>query len=72
MKYRVIKLVEHVVEEALNEKLRAKGFNIREFKALASIQEMAEYCREKGLKYLGAGVSRITYLLSSGKAIKIA
>ena len=57
----------------LFEKIRSKGnFDIREFKALKTIEELRSYAREHELQKLGAGNSRIVYALSSRFAVKIA
>ena len=45
---------------------------INDFKKLDSIPEMVKYAENNGLKNLGFGSSRMTFLLSSGKVLKIA
>lgn len=57
----------------LFEKIRSKdNFDIREFKALKTIEELRSYVREHELQKLGAGNSRLVYALSSRFALKVA
>lgn len=55
--------------EVLNEVLR--GFNLRDFKALKSIDARVEYAG-RILPHMGTGSSRIVFALSGGKVLKIA
>lgn len=53
------------------EQVRSRTFNMQEFKRIQDLRRMHEYADEH-LERLGRGCGRTTYLLNSGKIIKIA
>lgn len=66
----VRKLISESVDEALDEGLRG-GFNLAKFKSFTDLYDMTKYAKEH-LSYIGAGSSRMTFALSSGKVLKLA
>jgi hypothetical protein len=64
-------LLQEYIKDILTEKLRSKIFNINEFKRLKNLGDIWNYAYDN-LEFLGAGSSRGTWLLSSGKVLKVA
>lgn len=74
------KLLEELVEIVITEKIRSKTFDIAKFKALASDASVSlNQARYNALAYAnqrlqqaGKGTSRIAYVLSSSRVLKVA
>jgi hypothetical protein len=64
------KLIEEQVDMALQESLRGT-FNLNLFKALKSLDEIHKYVKDSKLQFLGEGLGRQVYLLSSSKVLKL-
>ena len=64
-------ILKEYIQTIIQEKLRSSKFNINYFKSLDDINEIFNYAYDN-LEFLGAGSSRATFPLSSGKALKIA
>jgi hypothetical protein len=65
------KLIEEQVDMALQESLRGT-FNLNLFKTLKSLDEIHKYVKDSKLQFLGEGLGRQVYLLSSSKVLKLA
>ncbi len=67
-----MKVLKEYIELALSEAIRAApGFNINNLKKLQTVPEIYEYIKQY-LRPMGRGSSRMTFLLSSGKILKVA
>lgn len=65
-------LLREFVQQILQERIRSKHFDLREFKSLRSPQMCIDYAEMAGLEDLFSGSSRQAYALSSGKVLKVA
>jgi len=59
-----------LLEYLLTEKIRSKNFNMREFKSLTDFKDASVYARER-LEQIGEGSSRLVFILSSSKVLKL-
>jgi hypothetical protein len=72
MLFRLMRLLKEYIELALNERIRGKReFKLSEFKQIEKPYLMIAYCHDV-LVPLGEGSSRVVYVLSSSKVLKIA
>jgi hypothetical protein len=65
-------ILQEMIELVLLEKIRSKAFKMSEFKSLETRRECKLYAERMGLQFLGEGHSRVAYVLSSSKVLKIA
>lgn len=64
-------LIEEQIDLALQESLKGT-FSLNAFKTLKSLDEIHEYVKNSKLQFLGEGLGRQVYLLSSSKVLKLA
>ena len=69
MPLRLKEYLDFLVEELLDEKLRG-GFDLNHFKKLPNSSEQKKYAQER-LELLACGSERCSYILSSGKVLKL-
>lgn len=62
---------EYFTEKELEEAAYPSNFNMEEFKSLSSFKKRVAYCQER-LKRLGAGSSRIVFMIDDNTVLKLA